>query len=90
MYGPKQMCLHLPFHLGLSGVSSVTTPQWLLTICKFGVRFLSTLHTTVFLSLQSFLCSSSTMECLSVGQFPLHLLVSDFAHHHDVRDHIVL
>ena len=34
----------------------------------------------VFLSVQSFLCSSSTPGCLRAWQFPLHFLVSDSAY----------
>ena len=34
----------------------------------------------VFLSLQSLVCSSSTLECLRTWQFPLHFLLIDLAH----------
>ena len=45
----------------------------------FGYCFLFVWHSAVFLSLQSFLCSSSTLGCLRAWQFPLHFLVSDLA-----------
>ena len=50
--------------------------RWSFQGCNVpGVR-----HAAVALSLQSFLCSSSTLGCLRAWQFPLHFLVSDPAY----------
>ena len=67
-------------HWGTRGAATFSTsvlPSFL------GIAF--SVHGTslLSLSLQSFLCSSST-RCLRAWQFPLHFLVSESSYPHDV------
>ena len=80
----------------LSRDGSVTKPTVEIDLFQFSTDFLfrhcflCAWHNAVLFSLQSFLCSSSTLRCLLAWQLQLHILVSDSAYPHHVCYHFAL